>query len=86
MSQIAPGLAAEEGIVTRNVASDTNRVDGGPPAKEPERKGFGMQVINRLIEERDGKLQSRWGPEGLACEITIPVEQLSGRLEFAAGG
>jgi two-component sensor histidine kinase len=51
----------------------------GPPVEPPERQGFGTRVVNRIIQsELDGKLRFDWNPEGLACEIIIPVEQIAG--------
>ena len=51
----------------------------GPPVKPPRRQGFGTRVVNRIIEsELEGKLRFEWNPEGVACEIIIPVEQIAG--------
>ena len=51
----------------------------GPPVEPPRRQGFGTRVVNRIIQsELEGKLRFEWNPAGLACEITIPVEQLAG--------
>jgi two-component sensor histidine kinase len=47
----------------------------GPPVKPPQRQGFGTRVVDRAVQELQGKLRFEWNPEGVACEITIPVDQ-----------
>jgi PAS domain S-box-containing protein len=50
----------------------------GPPVKPPQRQGFGTRVVNRVIQDLKGKLLFDWNPEGIACEIVVPVDQLAG--------
>jgi two-component sensor histidine kinase len=51
----------------------------GPPVEPPRHQGFGTRVVNRIIQsELEGTLRFEWNPAGLACEITIPVEQIAG--------
>lgn len=50
----------------------------GPPVKPPQRQGFGTRVVDKVIQELEGKLRFEWNPDGVACEITIPVDQLAG--------
>jgi PAS domain S-box-containing protein len=45
---------------------------GGPLAKKPTRKGFGMSVLTQMIRQ-EGEIHLNWRPEGLACEIILPV-------------
>jgi PAS domain S-box-containing protein len=50
---------------------------GGPPVSPPSRQGFGTRVVEQIVKnELQGKLQSEWKSAGLACKITIPLEQL----------
>jgi PAS domain S-box-containing protein len=42
----------------------------GPPTKKPTRRGFGMSVIKRMIQE-EGEIHLDWRAEGLACEIIL---------------
>ena len=54
---------------------------GGPPVKPPSRKGFGTRVFVGVVKaELDGRLRFDWKPEGLACEIVIPLGQLADAL------
>ncbi|MGP1680335.1 MAG: PAS domain S-box protein [Burkholderiales bacterium] len=47
---------------------------GGPPARAPTRKGFGMRVIDSLIRgQLDGETRFDWRADGLACEIALPI-------------
>jgi PAS domain S-box-containing protein len=48
----------------------------GPPVKPPRRQGFGTRVVDQVIRALKGKLRFEWDPEGVACEITIPADQL----------
>jgi len=50
------------------------RLAGGPPVKPSQRQGFGTRVVNRVIQDLKGKLRVDWNPEGIACEITMPVD------------
>ncbi|WP_262028847.1 sensor histidine kinase [Microvirga sp. Mcv34] len=48
---------------------------GGPPVKPPARKGFGSRLIERgLGAELGGKARIAYDPEGVSCEITLPIE------------
>ncbi len=45
----------------------------GPPVEPPQRQGFGTRVVNRVIQDVKGTLRFDWSPEGIACEIVVPV-------------
>lgn len=46
----------------------------GPPVVMPTRQGFGMSVIEQMIRSQlKGRLCFDWQPEGLACEISLPM-------------
>jgi PAS domain S-box-containing protein len=44
----------------------------GPPASVPTRRGFGIRVMESMIQQMNGGMRIDWRSEGLACEITIP--------------
>lgn len=44
---------------------------GGPPVLLPARQGFGSRVIERMMEQQNGKADFNWRTEGLVCEITL---------------
>ena len=50
----------------------------GPPVKPPQHQGFGTRVVNRVIQDLNGSLRFDWNPDGIACEIVLPVDQLAG--------
>lgn len=50
----------------------------GPPVKPPQRQGFGTRVVNRVVQDLKGKLLFDWNPEGIACEIVVPIDQIAG--------
>lgn len=48
---------------------------GGPPVRAPTRRGLGTTVIERSIRDQlGGEARLDWRAEGLACEMTIPVD------------
>jgi PAS domain S-box-containing protein len=46
---------------------------GGPPVKQPERRGVGSRVTDAMLRGQSGKIRFDWRAEGLVCEITIPT-------------
>jgi two-component sensor histidine kinase len=46
----------------------------GPPVKPPQREGFGTRVVNQVIQELKGSLRFDWNPDGIACEIIVPID------------
>jgi PAS domain S-box-containing protein len=49
---------------------------GGPPVSVPSREGFGTRAISLLAQQLEGKVQTAWPCEGLACQLTIPTRNL----------
>jgi two-component sensor histidine kinase len=50
------------------------RERGGPLVSPPERKGFGMRLIERgLAAELRGEVRVDYDPQGLACTLTAPL-------------
>lgn len=48
---------------------------GGPPVTPPSRTGFGRRLIERgLAHELAGSARIDFNPDGVVCEIAIPVE------------
>lgn len=47
---------------------------GGPPVVQPERRGFGLRLLERaLAVDLGGQVKLRFEPAGLVCEIEAPV-------------
>jgi PAS domain S-box-containing protein len=47
---------------------------GGPAVMPPTRQGFGTHVMDRMVRvQLNGQMLFDWRPEGLACEITVPI-------------
>lgn len=52
--------------------------NGGPPVSAPEGLGFGSTIIKTSIERQlRGRLTKSWRPEGLFCEVSVPVSELT---------
>ncbi len=59
---------------------------GGPPVKQPERRGFGSVVLQTSVERQlGGTVSLDWRAEGLRCRIEVPAAQTiaSGHLPSA---
>jgi two-component sensor histidine kinase len=53
------------------------REEGGPPARSPERRGYGTSLIEQLAPYQFGGASRLWyEPAGLRCEITLPQKNL----------
>jgi len=60
---------------------------GGPNVVEPEQHGFGTKLIEGSIAaELAGKTRLTFQPQGLRCEITIPMKAATVDLQAGAGG
>lgn len=72
-------------IVWRPVEENGHRLlridwmeQGGPPVVEPKQRGFGSKLIEGSIAaELDGTAKMIFAPEGLRCEIVLPLEAVS---------
>ena len=52
---------------------------GGPPVMPPGRKGFGSRLIEGgLAHELDGEVHLDYEPEGVVCQIVMPVPRRAG--------
>jgi two-component sensor histidine kinase len=45
----------------------------GPAVNTPTRRGFGTQIVERMIKEQKGEMRLNWDPTGLECEIALPI-------------
>jgi two-component sensor histidine kinase len=51
------------------------REHGGPAVTTPDKKGFGSQLVERgLAMELGGTAEIAFRPEGVVCEIAVPLE------------
>jgi PAS domain S-box-containing protein len=70
--------AGEEGDILRLFWHES----GGNAIKPPRKRGFGSALIEQVVShEMDGRVQLRYQPTGLQCEIAIPMTE-----EIAVGG
>jgi PAS domain S-box-containing protein len=72
-------LSVSDGHVAVNWATQDSRLvlswieTDGPSVTVPTGAGFGTRVMRRMIQQVNGEVHLDWRPEGLACEITIPI-------------
>jgi two-component sensor histidine kinase len=53
---------------------------GGPPVHEPSRKSFGSRLIEQALPgQLQGEARLRFEPDGLSCEINIPLNVMQER-------
>jgi PAS domain S-box-containing protein len=51
---------------------------GGPTVKRPQREGYGTTLIRELLTyEFDGSVAQHYSPEGLVCQISLPLAPLT---------
>lgn len=62
------------------------REAGGPSvSKPPERRGFGSRVIEgTLSRQLGGAVRRSWEPEGLVCDVEVPLVRVAGISEGMA--
>ena len=54
------------------------REAGGPPvAGPPDNNGFGNVLANATVAQFGGQLSRKWLPEGLAIELSVPLDRLA---------
>jgi PAS domain S-box-containing protein len=46
---------------------------GGPAVQKPTRRGFGGRIIERMIDQLNGKIGFDWRADGLVCRITFDL-------------
>jgi two-component sensor histidine kinase/sensor domain CHASE-containing protein len=52
----------------------TWRETGGPEVREPERRGFGMDLIEKIVSrELNAQVDIRFDPTGVTCTLAIPL-------------
>lgn len=51
---------------------------GGPPVREPEHSGVGLDVISRIVgDQLGGGAGFTWRREGIVCDIVVPADKLA---------
>jgi PAS domain S-box-containing protein len=75
-------LSASSGVVSvswRPIPALVRRLivvweeSGGPPVMEPERRGFGSRLIDRLSRETGSPVEVEFKPTGLRCSFELPL-------------
>jgi PAS domain S-box-containing protein len=60
---------------------------GGPPVKEPSRRGFGSRLIERSIRtELQGSVDHEFAPDGLRIRVRIPIPAERPAWDVAGSG
>ncbi len=49
---------------------------GGPPAREPTRKGFGSKLLDRVGQQLGGGVERTFAPEGLRVVLHAPLPEI----------
>jgi two-component sensor histidine kinase len=85
-------LSARSGYVEITWETDASTVQlkwveaGGPPVRDPTRKGFGLRLLERtLAQQLGGVVNLRFALKGLRCEIEIPLPSSDITLASASG-
>lgn len=65
-------------MLTPQTAEVHWREEGGPPVHEPEGRGFGRDLIERIVaQELKSEVDLRFPPEGVECRLLVPVRRLA---------
>ena len=77
-------LSVPDGHVTLKIADEGEEIciywceQGGPPAAEPEHKGFGSDLLTTSLERQlKGEVERRWTDHGLEMSITLPKNKIT---------
>jgi two-component sensor histidine kinase len=55
------------------------REEGGPPVRSPRRRGFGRELIERVLSyELDAQVDLQFATDGVRCRIAIPLGEETG--------
>jgi PAS domain S-box-containing protein len=58
--------------------------ENGPPVNAPAHTGVGTRLVGSIVQsELNGRLRFDWKPDGVACEIVIPLAHVAGALSNA---
>jgi two-component sensor histidine kinase len=59
---------------------------GGPAVEDPQQRGFGSKLIEGSVPaELGGSVRLSFAPEGLRCEMRIPLEAATGETDHLRG-
>jgi PAS domain S-box-containing protein len=69
-------------VAWRRTGPDRLRLDwvesGGPPVTPPERRGFGSELIEKVLaSELHGEVRLEFPPEGVRCTMDMALERVS---------
>jgi len=56
---------------------------GGPTVRQPTRKGFGLQLLSRALDQFNGTAELKFRPAGLECRMKATLSCLD---RFVADG
>lgn len=71
-------LSAPEGFIALSWRPEAANVRlvwcerGGPPVSSPTSEGFGVRLLGRVLAAQGGKVDHRFAPAGLECEVSFP--------------
>ncbi|TCM18101.1 two-component sensor histidine kinase [Novosphingobium sp. PhB165] len=61
-------------ILSSELAEVHWREEGGPPVAEPAKRGFGRDLIEKIVaHELKAEVQLQFLPEGVECRLKVPV-------------
>lgn len=79
------GCVHIEWILDAGMARLTWREVGGPGVAEPSKRGFGARLSDAGLVPQGGKVERRFEPDGLVCELHFPFLPEGSRPEIPPG-
>jgi PAS domain S-box-containing protein len=72
------GTVTLEGYIEGDALMLAWRETGGPATTPPEELGFGTMLLDRVVtHQHGGKVDLDWRPEGLACTLRLPLDEIA---------
>jgi two-component sensor histidine kinase len=73
---VRDGTITIDWVLTQN--SDAVRLNwresGGPPVQQPETRGFGSDLVEKLMaRELNSEVRINFHPDGVRCELSVPI-------------
>jgi two-component sensor histidine kinase len=76
LSQPGGKLSIEWARLGDSLARLSWREEGGPPVAAERKRGFGMELIERIVaHELQNPVQMHFDPTGVRCVLTVPVRK-----------
>jgi K+-sensing histidine kinase KdpD len=83
---VSGGRVSVTSSMAHPVLSIEWRESGGPAVSAPTRRGFGLRLLQRALQQFQGNVETRFEPAGLICQMSLRLtDENKVAAELAAG-